>query len=187
MNTVPRLTTADELFQMHGHGLRYELVRGQLRTGILRGSKHGSLAVKLASSLFQHVEAHALGEVFGPDTGFKIADSPDTVRAPDVAFVRQERIPAGELTEKFWPGAPDLVAEVISPSDTLYELDEKIEEYLASGVAVVWVVNPKKRTVTVYRPGAGPGVLSEGDQLDGSPVLPAFQYPVAKLFEVKHR
>ena len=63
----------------------------------------------------------------------------------------------------------------------------KIEEYMTSGVTLVWVVNPKKRTVTVYRPGASPEVLGEPDQLDGSPVLPAFQYPIAKLFEVKRR
>jgi Uma2 family endonuclease len=187
MRTEIQPRTAEELFRMPDDGFRHELVKGELRTMTPAGSKHGSLVIKLASLLLQHVDAHALGEVFGPDTGFKITDSPDTVRAPDVAFVQQQRIPAGELTEKFWPGAPDLAVEVISPTDTLYELDEKIEEYMASGVTLVWVVNPKKRTVTVYRPGASPEVLSENDQLDGRPLLPAFQYPVAKLFEVKRR
>jgi len=187
MRTEIQPRTAEELFRMPDDGFRHELVKGELRTMTPAGSKHGSLVIKLASLLLQHVETHALGEVFGPDTGFKIADSPDTVRAPDIAFVRQERIPSGELTEKFWPGAPDLAVEVISPTDTLYELDEKIEEYMASGVTLVWVVNPKKRTVTAYRPGASPEVLSENDQLDGRPLLPTFQYPVAKLFEVKRR
>jgi Uma2 family endonuclease len=187
MQTEIQPRTAEELFRMPDDGFKHELVKGELRTMTPAGGKHGSLVIKLASLLLQHVETHTLGEVFGPDTGFKIADSPDTVRAPDVAFVRQERIPDGELTEKFWPGAPDLAVEVVSPTDTLYELDEKIEEYLASGVTLVWVVNPKKRTVTVYRPGTSPEVLGESDQLDGQPVLPAFQYPVAKLFEVKRR
>ena len=187
MRTEVQPRTAEELFRMPSDDYRYELVKGELRKMTPAGTRHGSIISRLLAALVQHVEAHALGEVFGADTGFKIADSPDTVRAPDIAFVRQERIPAGELTEKFWPGAFDLAVEVISPSDTLYELDEKIEEYMASGVALVWVVNPKKRTVTVYRPGASPEVLSEHDQLDGRPLLPAFQYPVAKLFEVKPR
>ena len=185
MRTEIQPTTAEELFRMPDDGLRHELVKGELRTRTPAGSKHSSIVIKLASLLLQHVEAHSLGEVFGPDTGFKIAESPDTVRAPDVAFVKEQRIPAGELTEKFWPGAPDLAIEVISPTDTLYELDEKIEEYITSGVTLVWVVDPKKRTVTVYQTGANPEVLGEGDQLDGRPVLPDFQYPVAKLFEVK--
>lgn len=187
MRTGAQERTAEELFRMPDDGSRHELVKGELRTSTPAGSKHGSLVIRLASLLLQHVEAHALGEVFGPDTGFKIAESPDTVRALDIAFVRQERIPAGELTEKFWQGAPDLAIEVISPTDTLYELDEKIEEYLASGVTLVWVVHPKKRTVTAYRPGTSPEVLGESDQLDGRPILPLFQYPVAKLFEVKRR
>ena len=187
MRTEVQPRTAEELFRMPSDDYRYELVKGELRKITPAGSRHGSIISRLLAALVQHVEAHALGEVFGADTGFKIADSPDTVRAPDIAFVRQERISAGELTEKFWPGAPDLAVEVISPSDTLYELDEKIEEYMASGVTLVWVVNPKKRTVTAYRPGASPEVLSENDQLDGRPLLPAFQYPVVKLFEVRRR
>jgi Uma2 family endonuclease len=187
MDTVTQPITADELFRKPSDHYRYELVKGELRKMIPAGTRHGSIITRLLSALVQHVEALALGEVFGPDTGFKIAESPDTVRAPDIAFVSKGRIPAGELTEKFWPGAPDLAVEVISPTDTLYELDEKIEEYITSGVTLVWVVNPKKHTVTAYRPGAGPEVLAESDQLDGSPVLPAFQYPIAKLFEVKQR
>lgn len=185
MSTEIRVTTAEELFRMPSNHYRFELVKGELRKMTPAGSRHGSIVIKLASALCQHVEAHALGEVFGPDTGFKITDSPDTVRAPDIAFVSKERIPAGELTEKFWPGAPDLAVEVISSTDTLYELDEKTEEYMASGVTLLWVVNPKKRAVTVHRPGASPEVLGENDQLDGQPLLPAFQYPVAKLFEVR--
>lgn len=187
MRTEVQARTAEDLFQMPSDNYRYELVKGELRKMTPAGTRHGSIITRLLAALVQHVDALALGEVFGPDTGFKIAESPDTVRAPDIAFVSKERIPAGELTEKFWPGAPDFAVEVISPTDTLYELDEKVEEYLASGVALVWVMNPKKHSVTVYRPGAGQEVLSESDQLDGSPVLPAFQYPVAKLFEVKRR
>jgi Uma2 family endonuclease len=187
MRTEVQARTAEELFRMPSDNYRYELVKGELRKMTPAGARHGSIITRLLSALVQHVDALDLGEVFGPDTGFKIAESPDTVRAPDIAFVNKGRIPAGELTEKFWPGAPDLAVEVISPTDTLYELDEKIEEYITSGVTLVWVVNPKKHTVTVYQPGTGPKVLGESDQLDGSPLLLDFQYPVAKLFEVKRR
>ena len=187
MPNVLRPRTAEELFQMPSDDYRYELVKGELRKMTPAGSRHGSVITRLLSALVQHVDALTLGEVFGPDTGFKIAESPDTVRAPDIAFVSMERIPAGELTEKFWPGAPDLAVEVISPTDTLYDLDEKIEEYMASGVTLVWAINPKRRTVTVYRPGASPEMLGENNQLDGRPVLPAFQYPIAKLFEMRRR
>lgn len=182
MNVTIQPMTAEQLFWMPDDGYRYELVKGELRKMTPAGSKHGSIGIHLALALAQYVEANHLGEVFGPDTGFVLAESPDTVRAPDVAFVRKERIPAGELTEKFWPGAPDLAVEVISPSDTLYELDEKIEEYLTKGVRVVWVVNPRNRTVTVYSSQTGPRILKENDVLDGGEILPGFYYNISKLF-----
>ena len=138
--------------------------------------------MSLILAIAQHVRTNNLGEVFGPDTGFKLAESPDTVRAPDIAFVSKLRIPPGGIPEKFWPGAPDLAVEVVSPSDTLYELDEKIDEYLSTGVRAVWVVNPKNRTVTVYSSQTSPRILKENDALDGGEVLPGFHYKVSKLF-----
>jgi Uma2 family endonuclease len=176
---------------MPDDGMGYELVKGELRRKgdphamSPAGFKHGAIVARLTGALVHHIEAHALGEVTGAETGFKLASNPDTVRAPDVGFVRRERIPAGELTEKFWPGAPDLAVEVISPNDTLYEVDEKVEDYLASGVLVVWIVNPKKRTVTVYRPNTEPQTLTEDETLEGLDVVPGFQYSIARLFVSK--
>lgn len=149
------------------------------------GFKHGTIVARLTGALVQHIEAHDLGEVTGAETGFKLASNPDTVRAPDVGFVRRERIPAGELTEKFWPGAPDLAVEVISPNDTLYEVDEKVEDYLAAGVRLIWIVNPKKHTVTVYQLNSAPQTLSESDLLDGLDIVPGFQYNITRLFAGK--
>ncbi len=149
------------------------------------GFKHGAIVARLTGALVPHIEANDLGEVTGAETGFKLASDPDTVRAPDVGFVRRERIPVGELTEKFWPGAPDLAVEVISPNDTLYEVDERVEDYLAAGVRLIWIVNPKKRTVTVYYQNSQPLTLGENDMLDGSDVVPGFQYNVARLFAGK--
>lgn len=176
---------------MPNDGAGYELVKGELRrkrdphSMSPTGFKHGAIVARLTGALVQHIETHNLGEVTGAETGFKLASNPDTVRAPDIGFVRLERIPAGELTEKFWPGAPDLAVEVISPSDTLYEVDEKVEDYPAVGVRLIWIVNPKKRTVIVHRPNTEPQTLFENDMLDGLDVVPGFQYHIANLFSSK--
>jgi Uma2 family endonuclease len=186
MGTATRTMTADELLMMPGDGTRYELVKGELVKMSPTGGKHGILALRLGAALIQYVEANNLGEAFGAETGFVLTTEPDTVRAPDVAFVSRERIPPGDFPEKFWPGAPDLAAEVISPSDTLYDVDEKIEEYLKAGVKLIWIVNPKKRTVTIYQPDKEPQTLTEADTLDGRDVLPGFQYSLGRLFARSH-
>ncbi len=183
-----RTMTAEELFRMPDHGAGCELVKGELRrkrealTMSPSGFKHGAIIAKLTGALVPHIEANDLGEATGAETGFKLASNPDTVRAPDLAFVRRELIPEGDLTEKFWPGAPDLAVEVVSPGDTMYEVDEKIEDYLNAGVRMVWIVNPKKRTVTVYRPDTKAQTLTEDDTLDGQDVVAGFQYSIARLF-----
>lgn len=149
------------------------------------GFKHGTIVARLTGALVQHIEAHDLGEVTGAETGFKLASDPDTVRAPDVGFVRRERIPAGDLTDKFWPGAPDLAVEVMSPNDILTEVDEKVEGYLSAGVRLIWIVNPKTRTVTAHQQNSEPQMLTEIDTLDGLDVVTGFQYKVARLFAGK--
>lgn len=182
MDVATRTMTADELFMMPHDDFRYELVKGELVKMSPTGGKHGILTIRLGAALVQHVEANNLGEAFGAETGFILTTNPDTVRAPDAAFVSRERIPPGDFPEKFWPGAPDLAVEVISPSDTLYEVEEKIEEYLEAGVKLIWIVNPKKRTVTIYQPNIEPQTLREADTLDGREVVPGFQYSLARLF-----
>jgi Uma2 family endonuclease len=182
MGIATRTMTADELFMMPPDGLRYELVKGELVKMSPTGGKHGILAIRLGAALVQHIEANNLGEAFGAETGFILATNPDTVRAPDVAFVSRERIPPGDFPEKFWPSAPDLAVEVVSPSDTLYEVEEKIEEYLEAGVKLVWIVNRKKRTVTIYQSNVEPQTLTEADTLDGRDVVPGFQYSLARFF-----
>ncbi|HEX8920607.1 MAG TPA: Uma2 family endonuclease [Pyrinomonadaceae bacterium] len=183
MSTATRIMTADELFMMPHEGFRYELVKGELVKMSPTGGKHGILTIRLGAALIQHVESNKLGEAFGAETGFILSTNPDTVRAPDVAFVSSERIPPGDFPEKFWPGAPDLAVEVLSPSDTLYEVEEKIEEYLEAGVKLVWIVNPKKRTVTIYQSNIEPQTLTEADTLDGRDVVPGFEYSLARLFK----
>ena len=182
MGVATRAMTADELFMLPRDGFRYELVKGGLVRMSPIGGKHGILTARITLALAQYVEANGLGETLGAETGFILATNPDTVRAPDAAFVSRERIPPGDFPEKFWPGTPDLAVKVISPSDTLYEVEEKIEEYLEAGVKLVWIINPKKRTVTIYQPNVETKTLTEADTLDGREVVPGFQYRLARLF-----
>jgi Uma2 family endonuclease len=138
--------------------------------------------VNLTTPLDQHVRANNLGAVYASETGFQIASNPDTVRAPDVAFVRRERLAEVGEVEGYWPGAPDLAVEVISPGDTYSEVEEKVLEWLGAGVRLVVVVNPRKRAVTVYRSRTDIVVLTEDEVIEGGNVVPGWTMPVASLF-----
>lgn len=186
MSTTIQPMTADELFLMKDDGFRYDLVKGELRKMSPAGSEHGAIIIRLTVALGQYVEENDLGEVFAAETGFKLASNPDTVLGPDVAFVSNENIPPTGIPVKYWPGAPDLAVEVISPGNTRREIEEKIEEYLAAGVRLVWIISPKHRIVTVHRPDIEPATLTESDALDGQDVVPGFHYSIARLFTRKH-
>ena len=136
----------------------------------------------LGMALAQFVKAHALGVVFGAETGFTIASDPDTVRAPDVAFVRRERMPESGLPTGYWPGAPDLAVEVISPSDTYTEVEQKVIDWLDAGTRMVLVVNPRTRTITVYHSHTDVTRLTLSDLLTGGEVLPGFTCAVSEVF-----
>ncbi len=181
--TQTKLMTAAELWEMPDDGFRYELVRGELHKMSPAGSEHGAIIVNLTALLKTYVKAHRLGVVFAAETGFRIAESPDCVRAPDIAFVRRERIPSSGLPKSYWPGAPDLAVEVISPNDRLYEVDEKIEDYLAAGTLLVWVIYPKKQSVTVYETAREPRVLTGTETLDGGEIVPGFECRITEIFE----
>jgi Uma2 family endonuclease len=132
--------------------------------------------------LARHVEANDLGVVFAAETGFRLASDPDTVRAPDVAFVIKTRVEEVGEFEGFWPGAPDLAVEVISPGDSYTEVEEKVEEYLQAGARAVWVVDPRRRTITVYRSLTDITILTENDTLEGGDLIPGFSCRVAEVF-----
>jgi Uma2 family endonuclease len=182
MSTTHTLTTADELFVMPDDGLRYELVKGELRRTPPAGSEHGAVIMNIGTPLGQFVKAHGLGVVFGAETGFKIASDPDTVRAPDLAFIRRGRIPVAGIPRGFWPGAPDLAVEVISPGDTYTEVEEKVNEWLSAGTRMVLVLNPRTRMVTVYTSPTEVVRLAESDTLNGGELLPGFTCQVTELF-----
>jgi Uma2 family endonuclease len=182
MSTTLQCSTADKLFAMPDDGFRYELVKGELRKMSPSGSEHGAIIINISVLLGQHVKSNKLGVCFAAETGFKIASDPDTVRAPDVAFVRRERIPESGIPKKFWPGAPDLAVEVVSPADTFNEVEEKVEQWLGAGTRAVWIVNPRRRSVSVYRSMTDVARLSDTDELEGGEVVRGFRCKVSEIF-----
>jgi len=182
MDVVRQRATADELLRMPDDGFRYEIVRGELRKMTPAGNVHGRVAMSFAWRLARHVEENRLGSVYAAETGFKLASNPDTVRAPDAAFVSRARIEEEGEVEGYWPGAPDLAVEVISPGDLYAEVEEKVFDWLEASTKTVVVVNPRKRSVTVYRSRTDIAVLSEADILDGGDVVPGFELAVREIF-----
>jgi Uma2 family endonuclease len=182
MSTEIHLITADELLVMPDDGVRYELVKGELIRKPLRRHINGRVSISVAAPLFQHVSANNLGIVYAAGTGFLIHQNPDTVRAPDVAFVQQQRVEPIGGVDGYWVGAPDLVVEVVSPVDSVGDLKDKVGEWIEAGSRLVWVVSLKMHTVTVYRSLTEIEVLTENDTLDGGDVVPGFQITVAEIF-----
>ena len=182
MNPIRTLMTAEDLLALPDDGCRHELVEGELRTMTPSGSEHSVITATLAHLVGGFASAHHLGVVFGAEGGFRIGSDPDTVRAPDLAFVQRERIPESGIPTGFWPGAPDLAVEVVSPSDTYEEVEEKVAQWLRAGTLLVWVVNPKLRTVAVRSSAKKVRILSEADELLGGVVLPGFTCRVSELF-----
>jgi len=182
MTPTGQKITAEELLQMPDDGFRYELVKGELRKMAPAGSEHGILAMRVGGPLWLHVKTHQLGEVLSADPGFRLATNPDTVRAPDVAFVSQHRVEEIGSVGGYWPGAPDLTVEVISPNDTYTEVEEKVFAWLDAGTRMVMVVNPRQQTVTIYRSRTDIAVLTEEDELDGQDVVPGWTLPIKDLF-----
>ena len=182
MSTTTQATTAEDLLRIPDDGFRYELVRGELRKMSPAGHKHGYIAMNVATPLNNHVTAKKLGRVYAAETGFFISSDPDTVRAPDVAFVSQKRLDEVGDVEGYWPGAPDLAVEVTSPNDKYAEVEEKVLEWLEAGTRMVVVVNPRKSAVTVYRSLTDIVLLTEEDLLDGGDIVPGWTIAVKDIF-----
>ena len=192
------LITAEEFSKLAPHLGRCELVRGEIIEMSPPGLIHGKIAMTLGARLFNYVQGHNLGEVFAAEAGFIVeyaADekSRDTVRGPDISFVKKERIPEGGFDDTWGDFSPDLVVEVMSKNDTHREVLEKVGEYLDAGVRLVWVVRPQNKTVTVYRLNGEIEQLQGDDRkplasvrlpnmLDGEDVLPGFSCSVSDIF-----
>lgn len=178
-----RLVTAEEMAAIPDpdDGGRYELVRGVvMRVSDAPGLPHGTIAARLAAALTSHVYPRRLGIVW-VESGVITERGPDTVRGPDVAYLSRERIPPGGV-RVFLEGGADIIAEIVSPDDRASEVLEKVAEYLAAGTRLVWVVDPRPRTVTAYGAGGTVRRYREADTLDAGDVLPGLATPVAELF-----
>lgn len=176
-----KLMTAEELLREQPPHKRSELIRGRLVVREPAGGRHGDVTMRVTLPLANHVKEHDLGRVYAAETGFKIESDPDTVRAPDVAFIRKERLPDTE--PKGYPAyAPDLVGEVLGADDRPGEVLAKVGAWLDAGVKLVWVVDPGKRIARVYRADGGESQLQGGDSLDGEDVVPGFSLPLEQLW-----
>jgi Uma2 family endonuclease len=179
-HTAERRYTVDELPDIPEC---YELVDGELIMMMSpAGPPHGHVVMTLGIALGVYIEKHQLGAVFGGQTGFILTRNPDTVRAPDIAFLREERIPAEGFGSEYFDGAPDLAVEILSPSNRPTAMRRKIEQYFAAGTSLVWVIDFRKRTIVVHARRRTPITLHESDALDGEDVIPGFHYEIAQLF-----
>jgi Uma2 family endonuclease len=181
MATTKPMTAAD-LIALPDDGWRYELIEGVLHRMAPAGAEHGEIGIELGRHLGNYVIPRGLGRVYGADTGFFLSHDPETLVAPDAAFVRAERLPPRSERTGYMDLAPDLVVEVVSPTDAQPDVDAKISRYLAAGVRLAWVAYPKRRTVQIHTPSHPPRELAEGDTLDGADVLPGFRLTVADVF-----
>lgn len=176
------LHTAEEFFRAYSSKEGdYELVRGEVIEMPPPGWIHGGVATNIAIALGTFARQHDLGRVV-VESGFTLERDPDTVRGPDVAFVRKDRVPAGGPTTAFFPGAPDLAVEVVSPDDTAAGLEAKVHEYLSSGTQQVWLAYPESRRVHVYHRDGTARWYTEEDTLESGDLLPGFSVPVRELF-----
>lgn len=175
------LLTADDLLRLDDE-VRGELIRGVFCKMTPPGHEHGRVVALLTHELVAHVAVCRLGVVVG-ESGVHLEHEPDTVRAPDIAFTLAERLPAGRANHRYAQTVPDLVVEVVSPSDRRSAVRDKARMWLSFGVQLVWVVFPASRTVEVHRADADAvETLTEVDSLDGTSVLPGFAYPLERLF-----
>ena len=163
-------------------GKRAELVRGDLIVMTPAGGRHGQVAHKVGLLVGNHVLDRNLGRVFAAETGFLLRRDPDTVRAPDVAFVAADRLEAHDIPPGFPELAPDLVVEVVSPNDSDTAVRTKVDDWLGAGTRLVWVIDPEARSVTAHRPAHPAEVFLESDTLVGAPVLSDFRVRVRDLF-----
>ena len=176
------LMTAEELERFDLPGKSTELVRGRLIVREPPSAYHGHVAAKLLFRLGQHVYSRDLGWLFSQDTGFRIETDPDTVRAPDVAFVSKERHP--EIPRRgYAPFAPELAAEILSPEDRPGVVLSKVGDWLDAHVEIVWVIDPIRREARIYRADGSQSLVGESGALDGEAVLPGFSCRLVEVLD----
>ncbi len=183
MATDTKLMTADDLLRLYSEGVRGELIRGVLHETMPTGQEHGEIVANLVLELGVFVKPRKLGRLTASDAGVWLEHDPDTVREPDVAFFSADKVPPGVRVTGYSEAVPDLVAEIVSPSDSRREIRDKAWMWVSHGVRMVWAVDPDTRTVDVYRSDEGVLTLGESDLLSGMDVLPGFSCVVRAVFD----
>ena len=180
MSPPASLMTADDLLRTRVPDKRTELVRGVLVVREPAGSRHGLVTMNLGAELAVYAKQTGAGGVYAAETGFKLASDPDTVRAPDIAFVTRERLPPPSTTG--YPAlAPDLAVEVLSPGERPGEVLAKVADWLSAGTKLVWVVDPERRLARVYRHDGSEAIVTANSALDGEDLLPGFSCSLASI------
>lgn len=178
--TQTHLMTVEELAQLPDDSMCHELIKGELLTMPPPGDEHGAVTMNLTGPLFNHVKAHKLGVLRAAETGFKLESDPDTVLAPDIAFIAHDRV--GDRIPGYRDGAPDLAVEVMSQWDSRPKAARKAALWLELGARSVWVVNPRQRTVEVWRTDRERKLFHAADELVDDTV-PGFRIKVSEIFE----
>jgi Uma2 family endonuclease len=176
-----KLITGEELYAMGNIG-RCELVEGRIVPMSPTGELHGNVELAIGAEIRAFVRANNLGRVSGGEVGIYIHRNPDTIRAADVLFISNERY-AQKKSKSYLDVAPELVVEVLSPTDSLSEVMQKLREYFSIGVRLVWVVDPQAKIVYAYRSTTDVREFTADDELPGDDMLPGFTVKVAALFE----
>ena len=175
------MLTIDELERLpNDEDMRLELDEGELIKMPPAGLEHGGIEGRIFYRLYKYLKENPVGEVFPSDTGFVLGES--TLRSPDVAFIRKDRLPAGRHTG-FFKGAPDLCVEVVSPSESGPQLMRKVRQYLKAGAHTVWLVYPATREVYTCDAEGSDRILRGDEILDAPDLLPGFVVRVSELFE----
>lgn len=159
-----------------------ELVAGHILVREPPGYVHGRTAARLLVAIANHVNRHSLGVVLAAESGFTLFRNPDTVRAPDVAFIRAERVPHAPIVT-YPEFAPDLAVEVLSPSDRAGKVLAKVGDWIDAGSRLVWVVDPARRIARVHRADGSVVTLSADDSLDGEDVIPGLLVPLREVID----
>ncbi len=184
LSTVPRTTSAKELFDFPVDGYRYELVSGNLQMMSPAGGRHGRLANRISMLLNKHVDANHLGVVFAAETGFLIQTDPDTVLAPDVAFVSLARFKSVENEVQYLPLAPELAIEVLSPSDRFSRVESKAFAWLDSGTKLVLLIDPDNETIHAYRSRKQIEMFQRSETIDCSAAVSNWMLTVDDVFRL---
>jgi len=186
MHSTQLLTTADLLAMPDDDGMERELARGKLREYEMtsRGRRHTKAGGNIATALniWLRTQPEPRGELLAGEAGFQLEHDPDTTVGIDVAYISAETAKANPPDAFLIDGIPLLAVEIVSPSDTQERIIGKVQDYLAAGVPLVWLVEPVFETITVYRPDGEPQMFNVTQEISAEPHLPGFRAPVAEVF-----